>query len=246
MSLDNANETKKCKHCQSDIPKKAKVCPNCRKKQGGILKWIFVIVIALIIIGALSGGDEDTQPKEVTNKQPAPIENTAASSVSQQEEEEEFTTYKSSTYKVGSDIPAGEYVVYADSFMGYVEVASDSSGTLDSIITNSNISYNTIITVSDGQYLKLTGCYAVPLEENPPVDASGEGTFKVGTHISAGEYKVEVSSDNSIGFGYIQVSSDSTGVLSSIISNDNFEGSKYITVSDGQYLTLSGCHIVTK
>lgn len=39
------NEVKKCKHCQSDIPKKAKICPNCRKKQGGKLKfiiaWIF-------------------------------------------------------------------------------------------------------------------------------------------------------------------------------------------------------------
>ena len=26
-------ETKKCKYCQSDIPKKAKVCPVCKKKQ---------------------------------------------------------------------------------------------------------------------------------------------------------------------------------------------------------------------
>ena len=43
------NEVKKCKHCQSDIPKKAKICPNCRKKQGGKLKfiiaWIFLIII---------------------------------------------------------------------------------------------------------------------------------------------------------------------------------------------------------
>ena len=31
------NETKVCKHCQTEIPKKAKVCPNCRKKQGGLI-----------------------------------------------------------------------------------------------------------------------------------------------------------------------------------------------------------------
>ena len=31
-------DTKICKHCQSEIPKKAKICPNCRKKQGGKLK----------------------------------------------------------------------------------------------------------------------------------------------------------------------------------------------------------------
>ena len=32
---DTGEETKKCKYCQSDIPKKAKVCPVCKKKQGG-------------------------------------------------------------------------------------------------------------------------------------------------------------------------------------------------------------------
>ena len=26
------NETKLCKHCKSEIPKAAKVCPNCRRK----------------------------------------------------------------------------------------------------------------------------------------------------------------------------------------------------------------------
>lgn len=50
------NEVKKCKHCQSDIPKKAKICPNCRKKQGGKLKfiiaWIFLIIIALLRLAA--------------------------------------------------------------------------------------------------------------------------------------------------------------------------------------------------
>ncbi len=30
-------ETKKCKYCQSEIDKKAKICPNCKKKQGGSL-----------------------------------------------------------------------------------------------------------------------------------------------------------------------------------------------------------------
>lgn len=52
-------ETKKCKHCQSDIPKKAKVCPVCKKKQGSVLKWILVIVFALAIIGVVTSNDND-------------------------------------------------------------------------------------------------------------------------------------------------------------------------------------------
>lgn len=66
MNENQNKETKKCKHCQSDIPKKAKVCPNCRKKQGGALKWVAIVIIALIFIGAIAGGEDD-QPKKVAN-----------------------------------------------------------------------------------------------------------------------------------------------------------------------------------
>ena len=61
------------------------------------------------------------------------------------------------------------------------------------------------------------------------------GIYKVGEDIPAGEYQVEASS----GLGYIEVSSDSRHQIEGIITNDNFEGNKYITVQDGQYLTLS-------
>lgn len=48
--------TKLCKHCKSEMPKGAKVCPNCRKKQGGIVKWVVIAVVVLVIIGAAMGG----------------------------------------------------------------------------------------------------------------------------------------------------------------------------------------------
>ena len=33
---------KKCKYCQTEIDKKAKVCPNCKKKQSHIFRWILL------------------------------------------------------------------------------------------------------------------------------------------------------------------------------------------------------------
>lgn len=65
--MQNSNETKVCKHCQTEISKKAKVCPNCHKKQGGIVKWIIIVLVAIMIISAVTSGDEE--PKKVGETQ---------------------------------------------------------------------------------------------------------------------------------------------------------------------------------
>lgn len=137
------------------------------------------------------------------------------------------------TYKVGQDILPGEYVVFASGSSGYFSVSSDSNQ--DDILFNENFDYNSIITVNAGEYLELERCYAVPFDEVDGIDLTGDGMFKVGTHIPAGEYKLE-SGTNS---GYYCVYSDSR--QQDIIANDNFEGQNYVTVSDGEYLVLDRC-----
>ena len=65
------SETKVCKYCQSEIPKKAKICPNCRKKQGG-KKWIIIVIVVIVLIAiASSGGGNDISSVErsTTEKQ---------------------------------------------------------------------------------------------------------------------------------------------------------------------------------
>ena len=61
------NETKLSKHCKSEIPKAAKVCPNCRKKQGGIGKWIVIGIIVVIFLAVAFGGGDDKQKKVENN-----------------------------------------------------------------------------------------------------------------------------------------------------------------------------------
>ena len=51
---------KKCKYCQTEIDEKAKVCPNCHKKQRHILRWVLLGIIVIIILGSiLEGSKED-------------------------------------------------------------------------------------------------------------------------------------------------------------------------------------------
>lgn len=83
MNENQNKETKKCKHCQSDIPKKAKICPNCRKKQGGIFKWFLIVIIALVIIGSV-GGNEDKPTKVSSNTNESTTSTTTSETVAEE------------------------------------------------------------------------------------------------------------------------------------------------------------------
>lgn len=147
-------------------------------------------------------------------------------------------TLNDGTYKVGEDLEAGEYLLLADG-MAYFEVASDSKGGLESIISNDNFANSRYVTIKEGTYLKLQRCTLMKPEE-VSLDMSKEetlldGMYKVGKDLDPGEYKVEALGSDS----YTEISNDSLGGLGSIAANDIFSGQKYVTVSEGQYLKLS-------
>lgn len=62
---------KKCKHCQTEIDAKAKICPNCRKKQG-LPIWIVIIlvVVGIAVVASMTGGESDSSnnPTGTTDK----------------------------------------------------------------------------------------------------------------------------------------------------------------------------------
>jgi len=147
---------------------------------------------------------------------------------------------KAGMYKVGTDIEAGEYVVVAvDGETAYLEVAKDSTGTLESIITNENFKSRMIITVSAGQYLEVVDGTIYPINYAPKVEKINgkltDGMYKVGVDLPAGEYKVVANTGTTV---YYEVARDSIGILSSIVTNGNISGERYITVKDGQYITI--------
>lgn len=71
LEKNKKETTKKCKHCKSDIPGSAKVCPVCRKKQsGGCLVWALIGIAVLVVLGAAAGLKED-KPKKVGDQETA-------------------------------------------------------------------------------------------------------------------------------------------------------------------------------
>ncbi|WP_069987193.1 hypothetical protein [Massilioclostridium coli] len=237
---------------------------------GIILLWVFqkqltplvkgiltaASAIWLIIAIAIGGSQGDTNQTDVSSSSSIssssqvssevssePASSTPSSEPASSTSEPETTSYKAGTYKIGVDMPAGEYVITAtsDFSTSYMEIASDSNGTLDSIVANDNYKNRIYVTVSDGQYFKFQGT-ATPAAETPAyTGAYEEGMYLVGKDIPAGEYKISPIKEGDT--AYFEVDSDSLHVLDSIITNENVEGSVYQTLTDGQYIKLSGTKI---
>ncbi|MDF1509413.1 hypothetical protein PZE06_14785 [Robertmurraya sp. DFI.2.37] len=220
-------------------------------------KWWFWLLAIIIIIALTQCGDEEANNNETSNEN-AQTDETTNNGVKGEEtnnerdnkdsagEEETDTKINAGVYKIGSDIPAGEYLVFANG-AGYIESASDSTGQLESIIFNDNLASggHTYVTLNEGEYFKLQGADMYPVDSAPsiiPEDGLYEnGMFKVGQDIPAGEYKVIL--DSAIGMGYLEVSKDSRHQIDSIVTNENVQSDMYITISDGQYVKLQDVQI---
>ena len=155
--------------------------------------------------------------------------------------------YAAGMYKVGTDIPAGLYVLTAETlFSAYFEVSSDSSGSFDSLLYNENFNGRCYLELKAGQYVELDRCTAIAFDDAEPLTPS-DGTIsgdwlKVGFDIAPGEYKITAVS----GTGYCAVYSSAVLDFDNLVTNDNFSGSKYITVKAGQYLQLSRCELTVR
>lgn len=212
-----------------------------------ILFAVFAIFILIFIVGSIFQNDtqteetknvvavEDSQQEEILES------NEKTEEVLEKETVPPYTIYPAGTYKIGVDLPAGEYEVFA---ARYIKISSDSSGDIDSIIANENETVVNYISVNDGEYLtvkSLSGYNAriIPETEFPAVafDTFSGGRYKIGKDIPAGEYKLTTTANGYWERDYYPLGN--TFGEYNIIANDNFEDSTYVTVYDGEYLYLN-------
>ncbi|BBB91085.1 MAG TPA: hypothetical protein PKA28_10995 [Methylomusa anaerophila] len=210
--------------------------PEKRGRKQVLVTYLSLMVLSFIAFGMTTDTKKAPQTQQASQQQPA-----------QQKAPEKpvVKTYKSGQYKVGTDIPAGEYVAMAKG-QAYIELAKDAKGTLDSILANDIFINRSIITVSDGQFIKAQNCELYAFKDAPKAQIKDgflpSGMYKVGTDLPAGEYKVISEGGNS----YIETSATSSHLMDDIISNDLFQGDKYVSVADGQYVKFFSAKIQVK
>lgn len=95
--------TKICKHCKTEIPYAAKVCPQCRKKQGpgGCLIAILVVIVLGLLGSCFGGGkkgDSDVKKVAASANTEEKSKDTAQTTV---QSPEETTVNEELTFKVG-------------------------------------------------------------------------------------------------------------------------------------------------
>lgn len=155
---------------------------------------------------------------------------------------DESIVYEPGMYKVGSDIPAGIYVlITADGGGGRYYITDGTSGD-SSVIENERVYHHAYVSVSDGEYLN-TKIRFYPLASAPSFEAvdgvMSEGMYCVGRDLEPGEYAVRLSPDEDE--GYIQIHqrvppSDYTTIF--------VNGNSYVTVKDGEYVKFALCQLV--
>lgn len=154
--------------------------------------------------------------------------------------------YPAGMYRVGSEIPAGEYALISDAdSSSNFKITTDSTGTYESIVSFEYFYGRSIVTISDGQYLNVSNAKIYKIDEAPAINKYAkefpEGMYRVGIDIPAGEFTV--APIDAVG-GYYEITSDSSHQFSSIIGNGLVDNSQYLTIENGQYLMLSGAKLI--
>ena len=200
---------------------------------------ISVIVVFGVVLFFMIGNDEEPEKvvvPAVAQEKSSPVETPAP--VKKEDNAEQKNYYTDGQYKVGTDIPAGEYLAIGT---GYIELAADSLGKNSSIIFNDNINEaQRYIEARDGEYLKISGNLKLYQEKDAPkLDTSNKvpaGQYKVGLDIPAGEYKVSTDGNGSAVVTKTSRGSKSNNTISHKYLQNS--GSFYVTVENGQYLQL--------
>jgi len=207
-----------------------------------------------------SSADPSVEPSSVENEEPTPTADDSAIEESPANQEPESieskldspipleileAAYTSGMYKVGTDLPSGEYVLLGDmEHFCYYQISSDSSGELESIIANDNYGTFRIVRVNDGEYLSFTNSFAIPADSvtlSKFVNKDGYfigGQYRVGIDIPAGEYKLELSAESA----YWQRASSPNSTLENIIANDNISAPTYVSLNEGEYFLITGAN----
>lgn len=160
------------------------------------------------------------------------------------------TCYEPGFYRIGQDMPEGEYMVLTLGILGNLRLASSEEMEDESILLNESFTYNTVVTVCTGEFLRLESAIAIPMGEWPAelvirVPESGSAVLMVGYDIPEGEYILSPSRLESSGvYGEYTIFYSSRYDKTS--SGTYVKEAVPITLEKGEYLWINNCRLASR
>lgn len=159
------------------------------------------------------------------------------------EEETQATSYAEGEYKVGTDIPAGEYVLIGRESGSYFQISSAPAQAMYGVSRNDLFTSRLYITLKQDEYFQIRNCRAYAVADAPQVTADSgvltNGMYKVGTDIPAGNYKIVALG----GDAYAEIDNDSFHNTDSAATNLTFQDNRYLALQSGQYIILDNAKL---
>lgn len=157
--------------------------------------------------------------------------------------------YESGTYAVGSDIPAGIYLVLEDEYGIFPSVIVREGAATDSHLENYELVINqAVIQLTDGTYVTFNDSVAYPYDNAPEAgltDGVGEeGGYWVGVQIPAGRYLIE--SDDKAPLSSYSIYTGILGTGAQLVRFERVYDPIEIDLVTGQYISLPGCTITAQ
>ncbi|MBR1559828.1 MAG: hypothetical protein IJ646_06275 [Clostridia bacterium] len=150
--------------------------------------------------------------------------------------------YESGTYQVGSDLPAGDYVLveYENAMFASV-IIRESQAEDSNLLAHHLIDHQLVVRLEAGTWITFSEARAYPLDQAPVAEdgVTGEGGYLVGALLPAGWYDVRLTD-----FAPLSSYSIYDGILGTGAQLTKFEvlrDTARIVLSDGEYIELSGC-----
>ena len=149
--------------------------------------------------------------------------------------------YGAGKYIAGTDIDAGEYILFSakDQLASFV-ISVDAEGT--AVISKGTFSMNTHLTVEKGDCVSLAGCAAVFASDYYSmykiVPNAFCGMLKVGADIDPGVYELKAQPDGPSAY---RIYEDTR--LRIVTEEKEFDESCHVTLEKGQYLELNNCSV---
>lgn len=182
------------------------------------------------------GTSPTATPAPTPTQQPTPTPTTTPAPTPSTEPDP--TVYSEGPYVVGTDVPAQIY---------YVTRTGDEPGILQVGALSIDVPTFTYVHAVEGQTLTLFGCSITDYRNAPLPTATNnvytEGMYLIGRDLPAGGYYV-YTENSTVDIGTVEVYDDLASRRGLVKTNNSFSSFRYITVSDGQFLSVQNARFV--